>query len=93
LLRRAAGGPDHCGGAGDAQAAQSLVAGPADAAQSLLAVCRVFLGSQSRRGDEVAAGLELRGIALDGQRQRGDRTDARDGGQALADRIGSLRGV
>jgi hypothetical protein len=36
----------------------------------------------------VAAGLELCGINLDGQGQRGDRPHARDGGQALADRIG-----
>src|SRR5690349_18230622 len=41
---------DHRGGAGDEQAAQSLVAGPADPAQSLLAAGRVFFWRQPRPG-------------------------------------------
>ena len=52
----------------------------------------MFLRRQTGPRGQVAAQFERAGIDLDRQRQCGDRTDAGDGGQALADRIGFVRG-
>ena len=65
----------------DQQRAQPFIAGPADAAHALLAAGRMFLRRQPEPGRQVTAGFERRRIDLDRQRQRDDRTDARDGGQ------------
>src|SRR5271165_5073300 len=63
-----------------------------DPAHPLLPAGRMFRWCQTGPGGEVTTGFKRRGIDLDRQRQRGDWAHAGDRGQALAHRVGFVRG-
>ena len=90
LATRLGGAPDHGGGADHQQLTRPLMAGSADPAQALLAAGRMFLWHQPEPSCQMTARFERRRVNLKRQRQRDERTNAQDGGQPPADRIGPV---